>query len=102
MTRFEEFKQSAKSDLTNYRQMMDDTKVWEFKEHLKLIQEFQNKVSYRLMNYLFGEQLGPHLWSEFREQNQGNALNWFSRLNGEFYIFVLHEIKNNRTLYAYS
>lgn len=101
MTRFEEFKAGAQSNLTLYRAEMQETGVWTLKESAKLLQEFQIKVSHRLMNHLFGDQLGPHLWAEFREQDQGNVLSWLNRLNEEFYIYVLHEIKNNRTLYAY-
>lgn len=101
MTRFEEFKAAARSDIPSYSKRLTDEGVWDFKTATKLLQEFQNKLSYRLMKHLFGDHLGPHLWEDFRSNNQGQVLNWFNCLNEEFYIFVLHEIKTNKSLYAY-
>lgn len=100
MTRFEQFKEGAQSNIVAYRTQLMSEGVWDFKETTKLLQEFQNKFNYRLMNYLFGEQLGGHLWDEFKHQHGSCVLRWFNRLNEEFYIYVLHEIKTNRTLYA--
>lgn len=101
MTRFEEFKATAQSNILSYNKRLTEAGVWDIKTATKYLQEFQNKLSYRLMVEMFGADLGPHLWDEFRGQHNGCALSWFSRLNEEFYIFVLHEIKTNRSLYAY-
>jgi hypothetical protein len=101
MTRFDEFKASAKGDITAYRDMMQRAGVWEFKESVKLLQELQNKMNHRLMMYMFGTRLGEHLWESYRHQHGACVLRWLNYLNEEFYIYVLHEVKNNRTLYAY-
>lgn len=102
MTRFEEFKANAQSQITNYRNMMQTTGVWDLKKSAAQLQELQNKMSWRLMRHLFGDDLGEHMWYEFREQNHGCILSWFNRLNEEYYVYVLHEVKNNTTLYANS
>lgn len=101
MTRFEEFKANAQSNISTYREEMRTSGVWDLQKSAKLLQELQNKMSWRLMIHLFGSQLGEHLWDEFRSQNHGCILSWFNRLNEEFYVYVLHEVKNNTTLYAH-
>jgi hypothetical protein len=100
MTRFDEFKQNAKADVKAYQKLMQDSGAWDLMRSAKLLSELQNKMNYRLMNYLFGVQLGGHLWDEFKHQHGGCVLRWFNRLNEEFYVYVLHEVKNNTTLYA--
>lgn len=101
MTRFEEFKANAQRDIQAYRREMDREGLWSFKESAKLLQELQNKMSYRLMIYLFDKQLGEHLYDSLRHMHQGNILNWLTGLNEEFYIYVLAEVKTNKSLYAH-
>jgi len=68
---------------------------------IKGFQKFQNKASLAMFVYMFGEQLGSHLWEKFVKQCQRNVLNLFTYLTDEYRIFIIHEIQTNPTIWIY-
>lgn len=100
-TRFESFQASARSNIEQYRKDLKGDGTFQYVDQLKELAEFSNKVNNKLMVYLFGQDLGDHLSVKFVVQCDRNLLKFLMALTSEYRFFILHEIKNNETLYAH-
>ena len=98
-TRYEEFIESYEDDRDKVRQELKDKGVYDFQNYFIALEEFQNKVNASVFVYLFGSQLGEHLWEKFVNQSGRNAIRRLSTLTSEYRFFILHEIKVNKYLY---
>ena len=99
MTPFEKFKVNAESDIDTYRQRMVANGQFEFRDCIKELISFQNKVSYFTFERMFGIDLGSHLWDKFVKVWNRNALNFLASLNSEYQFYILYEIKTGKIWY---
>lgn len=99
MTPYEAFKQNAEADINSYREKMYGNGQFEFRDCIKELITFQNKVSYFTLERMFGIDLGQHLWDKFVNQCNRNALNFLSKLNAEIQFYILYEIKTRKIWY---
>lgn len=99
MTRYEEWKARAKGNVDAFQTEARLEGLWDFKANLKILAELQSKMNHRLMVSMFGEDLGDHYFSSYRN-NGSNILNWVQRLDDEALIYVLHQVKTNPSLYV--
>lgn len=101
-TNFELFKTQAKANVEAFQTTARIDGVWTLAGDLKVLTQFQNNMSHRLMKHMFGDRLGEHYYADYREIFHCNILMWMQRLDDEARIYVLHELKTNATLFAHS
>lgn len=97
MTRFEEFKNNAKSN-DDYVKEIEGNGSFEYKQQVKDLIRLQNNINRTMFIYLFGEQLGDHYARKFME-NGRNLLKVLSEMDNECSFFLLHELKTNKNLF---
>lgn len=78
-----------------------DHGVYSASELVKQLQKLENKLSGKMLVYLFGEQLGGHLWEKFTVQCGRSLLRFFTLLTDEYRFFIIVELKQNRDLFFY-
>lgn len=83
------------AELTKPKQWKDfsDEKKKEIQSIYSRIEElvkFSNKANHNLFVYLYGEQVGSHLWSKFREFD--NIIKFFNYLDVENRTVILSNI----------
>lgn len=106
MTRFEEFTNSFKEArefdrVEEWKKPLIDNGTYKFSDDLKKLSQFQNNLSRETMVYMFGEQLGDHLWEKFVHQSGRNLLRLLPTLTDEYRFFILHEFRNNPNVFFY-
>ena len=95
------FKENAEADIDTYRDTLSGDGTFDYSKQVKELEKLSNKMSLRMMQYLFGEQLGSHLFDKYRNECSRNLLVFLSRLTTEYRFFLLHELKNNPALFSY-
>lgn len=98
-SRYELFKAEAAQDIDHYRKKVKGDGSFEYVEQVKQLQRLSNKMSGRLMVYLFGEQLGEHLFEKFVNDCKRDFLLFLGKLESETAFFLLYELKNNEQLF---
>jgi hypothetical protein len=100
MTRYEKFKFDAnKLGIDDYRRKIEGNGGFDYNNQVKELIRLENNINGRLLQYLFGEQLGEHYMREFVKVNK-NLLTLFSKMDNEAQFFMLHELKTNENLFA--
>lgn len=100
-SRYELFKADAAKDIDHYRKKVKGDGSFEYVDQVKQLQRLSNKMSGRLMVYLFGEQLGEHLIEKFVVECNRNLLNFLDKLDSQIKFYILYELKNNEQLFFY-
>lgn len=101
LTRYEEFIAAAHDDWDTYYNRLGGDGSFQYAAQVRQLQELSHKMNGSMLIYLFGEQLGAHLWTKFAGQFKGNLLNFLSYLTEEYRFFILYELKTNKLLFAY-
>jgi len=101
MTRFEWFTADAKRDIQAYREKLKGDGTFSYVNQVIQLETFGKKLNRNLFIYLFGERLGDHLNEKFVIESHRNLLAFLSSLTSEYQFFLLHELKNNESLYAH-
>lgn len=100
-SRYDQFIIDAKNDIEHYRKKLSGDGSFDYIDQIDSLVIFEKKVSRNLMVYLFEEQMGEHLWVKFVIASERNLLKFMASLTEEYKVFILHEIKNNKSLFAY-
>jgi hypothetical protein len=100
-TRFELFHAKAKSDISAYRDNLRGDGSFEYIAQVIQLERLSHKINQNMLSYLFGDILGRHLAVKFATDCNRNLLTFLSKLTEEYRIFILHELKNNKNLFAY-
>jgi len=101
-SRFELFQSEAKADIGAYRERLKGDGTFNYVSQVLDLQKLSTNLSVRMFVYLFGEQLGGHLAEKFIGQCSRNLLYFLTQLTSEYRFYILHELKNNPHLFAYS
>ena len=99
-SRYESFLSDAQADVASFKERAKEDGTYAFSSDINKIVEFSNRVSGKLMQYLFGDQLGKHLFEKFVCEYDRNFLDFLSYLHSNYKFFLLFEIKNNDMLYS--
>lgn len=103
-TRYQDFVgsfETAKRDDTVADWRKSKQPMYDASKVIKDLQRFQTKASGAMFVYMFGEQLGAHLWEKFADQNRRNMLTFLNQLTDEYRIFIVHEIQLNPQIWIY-
>lgn len=100
-TRFQEFLDKATAD-ESFRVDTESDGTYEFMRTVKVLTKFSRNLSQPLLVYMFGEQLGEHLFEKFAVQCRRDVLCFLPTLSDEYKFFILYEIKNNEELYCFA
>lgn len=100
-SRYDQFIIDAKNDIDHYRKKLSGDGSFEYISQIDSLILFEKKVNKNLMVYLFEEQMGEHLWVKFVIASERNLLKFLASLTSEYKFFILYEIKNNKSLFAY-
>lgn len=100
LTKFEEFKKNAKSDIDLYRETIKGNGGFEYSEQSANLFKLQNNLNSALFIYMFGEQLGNHYAQKFAIDCNRNLLMFFKIIDSEATFFILHQLKTNKNLFA--
>lgn len=98
-SRYEEFKENAKSNIDLYRETIKGNGGFEYSEQSDNLFKLQNCLNSSLFIYMFGEQLGNHYIEKFIDSKR-NLLTFFKIIDSEAKFFMLHELKTNKNLFA--
>lgn len=101
-SRFQQFKDDADVDVDRYRQSLIDNGTFEYAGQVEALQKLANKLSQRMMVYMFGETLGYHLMMKYSTECNRDLLQFFNKVTYDVRFFMLHELKNNKDLFIYS
>ena len=101
-TRFELFISDTQHSLDEYRKRLSGDGTFDYASQVDALIQLSNQMNYPLLKYLFGEQLGLHLAERFIVECNRNLLEFLSRITSEYNFFILHVLKNNPHLFAYS
>ena len=100
-TPYARFVINASLNPTEHRGMLREDDGLTFFKHVDMLQTLQNKMSGFLLIYLFGHELGEHLWTKYCTDHNRNMLSWLNNLTAEYRLFILYQVKSNDGLYAY-
>jgi len=98
-SRYEIFKESAQEDIEAYRKRLTGDGTFQYCAQVDQLERLSINLSSSIMAYMFGEQLGGHLWEKFATQCSRNLLFFLRQLTSEYRFFILHELKNNDRLF---
>lgn len=101
-TRFELFAESARADLSAYRDKLKGDGAFEYINQVRELERLSSHLSGNMLTYLFGDQLGSHLAEKFVVQCNRNLLFFLPKLTSEYRFFILYELKNNPYLFAHA
>lgn len=97
-TPYNDFVNNAHLDMDAHHERMRNNGTFEFSDAVKIMEKLSLHMNGYTLVYLFGEQLGSHLWEKFIDNNR-NLLSWLRTLTSEYRFFLLHEVKNNPYFY---
>lgn len=100
-SRYEIFKGSAQADIKSYRDNLKGDGTFQYCEQVCQLEKLSMNLSGSILIYLFGEQLGAHLWEKFAGECHQNLLLFLRQLTSEYRFFILHELKNNDRLFSH-
>lgn len=100
-TRCEIFTENAKQDIDKYRKELIGDGSFDFSSQIKELEKLQSNMSQSTLVYLFGDDLGRHLFAKFVNEYSRNLLSFFRGLHSEYRFFILYELKNNKYLFSY-
>lgn len=101
-TRYEQFKENAEADLRAHQDRLSGDGTFSYVAQVEQLERLSIRMSGHTLSYLFGEQLGTHLWEKFVTECHRNLLHFFRHLTSEYRFFILYEPKNNKLLFAHS
>lgn len=101
MSKYTEFLQRFENNKEQFRKDLSSDGTFSFSDQVSELITFSNKVNLNLFVYLFDEILGEHLAEKFVIDFNRNLLSFFNSVDYEIKFFILYEIKNNKSLYAY-
>lgn len=98
-SRYELFKSKAAEDINAYRKQAKGDGSFEYVEQVKQLRRLSNQMSRNMLVYLYGIQLGEHLFEKFVNDCQRDFLLFLGKLESETAFFLLYELKNNEQLF---
>lgn len=101
-SRYELFKETAEEDIRAHQDRMAGDGTFDYVSQVNQLEKLSINLSGNMMVYLFGDQLGNHLWEKFAIGSHRNLLYFLRGLTSEIRFFILHELKNNKSLFANS
>jgi hypothetical protein len=101
-SKYEQFVADAeKAGYEAYRKSIEGNGTFEYRDVVNSLIEFEDKANVPLFQYLFGEQLGIHYATIFFNGANRSILKLFGKMESAKVFYMLHEMKTNKTLYAY-
>jgi len=100
MTRYEEFRDDAMGDIKAYQDRLMADGTWTYVAQVEQLEKLSINMSGRMLVYMFGDQLGTHLFEKFVIECHRNLLYFLRQLTSEYRFFILYELKNNKNLFA--
>lgn len=100
-TRFEQFEDDARKDIDAYQKELHSDGTWSYVAQVAQLEKLSINMNGRMLIYLFGDHLGEHLAEKFSGECRGNLLYFLRQLTSEYRFFILYELKNNKSLFAY-
>jgi hypothetical protein len=100
-SRYELFKAEAAQDIDHYRKKVKGDGSFEYVEQVKQLKRLSNRMSAPMMIYLFGEQLGEHLFEKLIIDCRRDFLYFLGTLDSQILFYLLYELKNNEQLFFY-
>ena len=101
LSRYQTFVDRAVGNFLDYEKKMKGNGSFQYSDQVIELFQLSNKMNKNLLVYLFGEQLGHHLAEKFVVECHRNLLAFFNCIDSQYSFFILHELKNNKHLFAY-
>ncbi|QKZ15166.1 hypothetical protein [Spirosoma sp. KUDC1026] len=99
-TRYEMFFAAFQRNPDRYREEMAENGTFYYNEQVNQLIRLSNSINHRMLVYLFGERLGAHFAERYVNADR-NLLTFFSLLDENYQLFLLHELKTNDALFAH-
>lgn len=100
-SRFDIFNEKAKEDIYAYREKLSGDGTFCYVKQVIELERLSHYMNQQMLVYMFGDMLGAHLAQKFAIQCNRNLIYFLSKLTSEYRFFILHELKNNKHLFAH-
>lgn len=100
-SRYQTFVDRAVDNFSDYEKKLKGDGSFQYSDQVVELIQLSNKMNGNLLVYLFGKQLGKHLAEKFVIECRRNLLEFFNCIDSQYRFFILHELKNDKHLFAY-
>lgn len=98
-TRFEQFLDYGQNS-DKYAEDIRGNGGFDYHKQVTQLIALSNNMNYRLLVYLFGDQIGQHMAQKYLNKGR-DLLAFLGSIDGPERFFLLHELKTNETLFAH-